>query len=60
MLMQTRKKIELNHKNFLKILATRINLANTGDLDEFIYFTQSNVEKSKTLTYAMESLNAAI
>lgn len=46
--MQTRKKIELKHKDFLKISATRINLANAGDPDKFIYFTQFNVEKSKT------------
>lgn len=51
--MQIREEIEPEHENFLKILATRINLTNT------INFNQFDVEKLEIYTYAMQVPNIA-
>lgn len=55
--MQTREKIEPKHKNSLKILINRINLANTIDQDQFIYFIQFDVEELKTYMHIMQDPN---
>ena len=59
MIMQTREKTELKHEDPLKIFATRINLANAADEDQFVSSTQFDVKESKTYARAMQGLNAA-
>lgn len=50
---------EPGHEDFLKILATRINLANAADQDQFVCSTQFDVEESETYARAMQGPNAA-
>ena len=56
---QTRKKTELGYKNFLKILATKINLANVVDYDHFVYSILFDIEEPETYIYEMQGSNAA-
>lgn len=43
----------------LKILATRINLANAVDQDQFACSTQLDIEETETYARAMQGPNAA-
>ena len=59
MITQTRKKTGPGHEDPLKILATRINLANAVDQDQFVSSTQFDVEEPETYTCAMQGPNTA-
>ena len=56
---QTREETEPGHEDPLKILATRINLANAADQDQFVSSTQFDVEEPETYARAMQGPNAA-
>ena len=51
---QTREKTKPGHEDPLKILATRINLANSADQDLFIYSAQFDVKEPETYAHAMQ------
>ena len=59
MTIQTRKKTEPKHEHSLKILATRINLANAANYNQFVCFTLFDVEEPETYTCAIQDLNTA-
>lgn len=56
-----RKNLSLpnNEKDFMKIVATKINLANVIDYDQFSNFTQFDVKKPKTHAKTMQGLYIA-
>ena len=56
---QTREETEPGHEDHLKILATRINLANAADQHQFVSSTYFDVEKPQTYARAMQGPNAA-
>lgn len=57
MTMQTREETEPRHENHLKILETRINLANAVDQNQFVYPTQFDVEESEIYAHVMQGPN---
>ena len=50
---QTRDKIELGHKDLLKILATRINMANAANQNQFVCSIQFDIEEPETYARIM-------
>lgn len=59
MTMQTGEEIKLGDEDSLKILATKINLANAADYNEFVCSIQFDIEELEIYACAMQGLNAA-
>ena len=58
-LTQTEEDTKPGYKDPLRILATRINLANAVDQDQFVCSTQFDVEEPETYSRAMQGPNSA-
>lgn len=56
--MQTKQK-EQWHKHFLKILVTRINLANTVNKNLYVCSIRFNIKEFETYVFAMQDQNVA-
>lgn len=58
-LTQTEEDTKSGYEDLLRILATRINLINTFDQDQFVYSTQFDVEEPEIYSRVMQDPNSA-